>query len=152
MPIRLTHTPTTCSVSHRTAGKGRRSRIEESIRLISDCSEVRTGVRFISYIEHREGRIDGDQKETKISTARQEAADETTVPIRFMQTPTICSGSHRTAGKGSRSRIEESIRLISDCSEVRTGVRFMSYIEHREGRIDGDQKKNIKIHGQTGSC
>ena len=44
LPIRLTPTPTICSVSPWTAGKGRRRRIEEAIRLIPDCSENRTGV------------------------------------------------------------------------------------------------------------
>jgi hypothetical protein len=44
LPIRLTHTHTTCSASGRAAGNGRRLRIEESIRLISDCAEVRTWV------------------------------------------------------------------------------------------------------------
>ena len=43
-PIRLSPTPTICSVSPWTAGKGRRRRIEEAIRLILDCSENRTGV------------------------------------------------------------------------------------------------------------
>ena len=44
LPIRLSPTPTICSVSPWTAGKGRRRRIEEAIRLILDCSENRTGV------------------------------------------------------------------------------------------------------------
>ena len=44
LPIRLTPIPTICSVSPWTAGKGRRRRIEEAIRLIPDCSENRTGV------------------------------------------------------------------------------------------------------------
>ena len=44
LPIRLSPTPTICSVSPWTAGKGRRRRIEEGIRLILDCSENRTGV------------------------------------------------------------------------------------------------------------
>ena len=43
-PIRLSPTPTICIVSPWTAGKGRRRRIEEAIRLILDCSENRTGV------------------------------------------------------------------------------------------------------------
>ena len=45
-----------------------------------------------------------------------------TLPIRLSPTPTICSVSPRTAGKGRRRRIEEAIRLILDCSENRTGV------------------------------
>ena len=44
VPIRLTHTPTTCSVSCRTAGKGSRCRNGDSIWQISDCAEVRTWV------------------------------------------------------------------------------------------------------------
>ena len=44
LPIRLSPTPTICSVYPWTAGKGRRRRIEEAIRLILDCSENRTGV------------------------------------------------------------------------------------------------------------
>ena len=45
-----------------------------------------------------------------------------TLPIRLSPTPTICSVSPWTAGKGRRRRIEEAIRLILDCSENRTGV------------------------------
>ena len=48
LPIRLSPTPTICSVSPWTAGKGRRRRIEEAIRLILDCSENRTGGYFTS--------------------------------------------------------------------------------------------------------
>ena len=48
--------------------------------------------------------------------------EETTLPIRLSPTPTICSVSPWTAGKGRRRRIEEAIRLILDCSENRTGV------------------------------
>ena len=44
VPIRLTHTPTTCSVSCRTAGKGSRCRNGDSIWQNSDCAEVRTWV------------------------------------------------------------------------------------------------------------
>ena len=44
VPIRLTHTPTTCSVSCRTAGKGSRCRNGDSIWQVSDCAEVRTWV------------------------------------------------------------------------------------------------------------
>ena len=44
VPIRLTHTPTTCSVSCRTAGKGSRCRNGYSIWQNSDCAEVRTWV------------------------------------------------------------------------------------------------------------
>ena len=44
LPIRLSPTPTICSVSPWTAGKGRPRRIEEAIQLILDCSENRTGV------------------------------------------------------------------------------------------------------------
>ena len=47
---------------------------------------------------------------------------ELSLPIRLSPTPTICSESPWTAGKGRRSRIEEAIRLILDCSENRTGV------------------------------
>jgi len=49
-----------------------------------------------------------------------------TLPIRLSPTPTICSESPWTAGKGRRRRIEEAIRLIPDCSENRTGVYFTS--------------------------
>ena len=45
-----------------------------------------------------------------------------TLPIRLSPTPTICSVSPWTAGKGRRRRIEAAIRLILDCSENRTGV------------------------------
>ena len=45
-----------------------------------------------------------------------------TLPIRLSPTPTICSVSPWTAGKGRRRRIEEAIRLILDCSKNRTGV------------------------------
>ena len=48
--------------------------------------------------------------------------DHQTLPIRLSPTPTICSVSPWTAGKGRRRRIEEAIRLILDCSENRTGV------------------------------
>ena len=44
IPIRLTHTPTTCSVSCHTVGKGSRCRNGDSIWQISDCAEVRTWV------------------------------------------------------------------------------------------------------------
>ena len=47
---------------------------------------------------------------------------ENSLPIRLSPTPTICSVSPWTAGKGRRRRIEEAIRLILDCSENRTGV------------------------------
>ena len=47
---------------------------------------------------------------------------EPSVLIRLSPTPTICSVSPWTAGKGRRRRIEEAIRLILDCSENRTGV------------------------------
>ena len=47
---------------------------------------------------------------------------EVSLPIRLSPTPTICSVSPWTAGKGRRRRIEEAIRLILDCSENRTGV------------------------------
>ena len=50
------------------------------------------------------------------------ATDEPTLPIRLSPTPTICSVSPWTAGKGRRRRIEEAIRLILDCSENLTGV------------------------------
>ncbi len=49
-------------------------------------------------------------------------SDDTTLPIRLSPTPTICSVSPWTAGKGRHRRIEEAIRLIPDCSENRTGV------------------------------
>ena len=48
--------------------------------------------------------------------------EDQTLPIRLSPTPTICSVSPWTAGKGRRRRIEEAIRLILDCSENRTGV------------------------------
>ena len=48
--------------------------------------------------------------------------EDRTLPIRLSPTPTICSVSPWTAGKGRRRRIEEAIRLILDCSENRTGV------------------------------
>ena len=48
--------------------------------------------------------------------------EDITLPIRLSPTPTICSVSPWTAGKGRRRRIEEAIRLILDCSENRTGV------------------------------
>ena len=51
-----------------------------------------------------------------------EIYEEETLPIRLSPTPTICSVSPWTAGKGRRRRIEEAIRLILDCSENRTGV------------------------------
>ena len=44
LPIRLTHSPTICSMSRRTSGRGGRRHIEEAIRLIPDCSEFRTGI------------------------------------------------------------------------------------------------------------
>ena len=50
------------------------------------------------------------------------AVEDDILPIRLSPTPTICSVSPWTAGKGRRRRIEEAIRLILDCSENRTGV------------------------------
>ena len=43
----------------------------------------------------------------------EELGRETCLPIRLSPTPTICSVSPWTAGKGRRRRIEEAIRLIS---------------------------------------
>ena len=63
-----------------------------------------------------------EQSDAFRNVYRWRAGIEATLPIRLSPTPTICSVSPWTAGKGRRRRIEEAIRLILDCSENRTGV------------------------------
>ena len=60
--------------------------------------------------------------DTAVAEGAQDGVVEGGLPIRLSPTPTICSVSPWTAGKGRRRRIEEAIRLILDCSENRTGV------------------------------
>ena len=82
-PIRLSPTPTICSVSPWTAGKGRRRRIEEAIRLILDCSENRNrSLIHVTYLTSGDGTV-ATKGKTKKPTARREAADETTSSERL---------------------------------------------------------------------
>ena len=64
----------------------------------------------------------GAQKDLSPGASSRRKRIHWTLPIRLSPTPTICSVSPWTAGKGRRRRIEEAIRLILDCSENRTGV------------------------------
>ena len=65
---------------------------------------------------------EGCEKASKRPSSAPTASEVCSLPIRLSPTPTICSVSPWTAGKGRRRRIEEAIRLILDCSENRTGV------------------------------
>ena len=72
-------------------------------------------------------------------------------PIRT-HTPTTCSVSCRTAGKGSHCRNGDSIcRKFLIVLKSERGFDSL-YALNIGGQIDEDQGKKEETHGQTGSC
>ena len=81
LPIRLTHTPTTFSESHRTIGKGSRWRIGDRSNQFLIVNGVRTGFNSCHALNLEGGSITAQKKATMLT--RREAADETTSAKRL---------------------------------------------------------------------
>ena len=74
-------------------------------------------------------------------------SDDRSLPIRLSPTPTICSVSPWTAGKGRRRRIEEAIRLKGLSLCFRSHQMLIGLLRSRHGSwtVPGDVRELLDL-------